>query len=178
MLFLLIVLMVLFRGPLFRLSVRYEPLGERPVARIGQQELQQRITSALAYRKLDVGEVVSLSRRITDGRLSFTSGESSNRADDVYQAGKANCVGYAALFSAIVQQVIASGGTEEHMQVTHLVGKLQFFGWDIHALFGNHPFFQDHDFVHVRDLERDVDWYIDPSVSDYLGINFVKIKQP
>lgn len=170
-LLLLVLLLILCRGILYRLCVRYHPIGEREVTAVTDPELIAEIDIHTDGKDLDWREIVRISRRITDRRLSFTTGESSNQANLVYRAGKANCVGYAALFAAIARHVAHE--QQLALTVNHRIGKLTLLGWDLHGLFGNHPFFRDHDFVSVKGPGQQQYYHVDPSVSDYLGIRKV-----
>lgn len=169
-----LLLIFLFRGIIYRSCVRYDIVGERQFAEITDRDLVLKIRKRIEDKELNLKEIMEVSRRITDHSLSFTTRKSSNETNAVYRAGKANCVGYAALYAAVIDFIAKEQG--QTLQVSQLVGKLEFLGWDIHSIFGNHPFFQDHDFVEIQGPGTDAYYYVDPSMSDYFGIRFVSLR--
>ena len=104
--------------------------------------------------------------------MSFSSYASSNNPNLVYQTGKANCIGYSALFNSIANYLIETQKLENKYRAIHLIGRLDFLGIDLHQFFDD-PFLQDHDFNGIENLENGERIYIDPSLSDYFRINYV-----
>lgn len=168
-------MLFLFRGALFRTFITYEVIGERVLAGVVDENLISEIQSKTEGKDLSVKQILRISGEITERNLSFTFHKSPNETNEVYREGKANCVGYAALFGAIANYIAKD--QRNPIIVTHLVGKLELLGWDMHRLFGNHPFFRDHDFVAITIPDSDTTHYIDPSVSDYLGIKSINVRR-
>ncbi|PHN03190.1 cupredoxin domain-containing protein [Flavilitoribacter nigricans] len=167
-----LLLLVLFRGVLYRAFIQYQIVGTREFSEITDEALAKDIRRRTAGKELNTKEILEVSRRLTDRSLTFTTGESSNETNAVYRAGAANCIGYAALYAATVSFIAEDQGVP--LLARQVVGKLELLGWDLHAVFGNHPFFRDHDFVEIRGAQSDEYYYVDPTVSDYLGIRFVR----
>ena len=51
------------------------------------------------------------------------------------EIGKANCIGYSALFNAVAHYIIKETKAEDRYQAKHLVGRIHFLGVDLHLLF-------------------------------------------
>lgn len=171
-----LLLLLLLRGPLYRLCINYERIGERPIQSVSDPEFQNVLSTTFSAEAPNLEQILKVSRQLTDRHLSFTTERVGNDAQTVLRTGKANCIGYAALFCSIADELIRQHGLQEQIKITHQVGLLTFFGADIHSIFGDHPFFQDHDFASASDQKSGKTFHIDPTVSDYLGIRFVKSK--
>ena len=85
---------------------------------------------------------------------------------------KANCIGYSSLFNSIVEHLIKEQNAENDYRARHLIGRLEFVGFDLHQLFKD-PFFQDHDYNEIENIHTKERIYVDPSLSDYFRINRV-----
>ena len=107
--------------------------------------------------------------------MSFSTGKVSGNPNEVLKEGKANCIGYSALFSSIIDFLIDKQNDRDKIRTKHLIGKIEFFGVDIHQ-FSEHPFFRDHDFNSIENLDTGEIIYFDPSVSDYLKIEKISCK--
>jgi len=99
----------------------------------------------------------------------------SNNPNKVWSDKKANCIGYSALFNSIVNHLIVQQDQERLYKARHLKGQLYFLGINVHPLFDS-PFFKDHDFNEIENRMEGVKIYVDPSVSDYLGIKEIRSK--
>jgi len=62
------------------------------------------------------------------------------------------------------------------MEAKHQIGQLEFLGINLHQYFDN-PFFKDHNFNTITDNKTHKTLAIDPSVSDYLWISKVALKE-
>jgi len=93
----------------------------------------------------------------------------------VSELKKANCIGYSALFNSIGNYLIRKQNLSDKFEFSHLVGKLNVFGFNIHNLF-NSPFFRDHDFNEIKNNLTDEKTFVDPSLRDYLRIENVTSK--
>ena len=113
-----------------------------------------------------------MSNQITSEKLNFTINKVSSNPNLVTKSNKANCIGYSALFNSIGNHILRSQELTDKYEFKHLVGKLEFFGMDIHKLF-NSPFFKDHDFNEIRNKQTNEKQFVDPSLRDYLRIDNV-----
>ena len=101
--------------------------------------------------------------------LSFT-------AKNNIQCGKANCVGYAQLTSAIINYAFQV--EKLHYKAKPVVGKVYLSGIDLNNVAQkilpkkHRPFFKDHDFVEVDLGDRTV--FIDSSLQDLTGFTYMQ----
>lgn len=169
-LLLFFLLIVLFRGQLFRLCVRYEPVGTREFIALTDKDFIRQISGwAAAHPDASPAEHIAYARKQTARRASFVMRAASGRPDDVVVSGEANCVGYARLFAAILDEV----DREDRFQQELLVGQISLFGQSLHQL-TNDPFWSDHDYNQVKDVNSGEVWFLDVTLYDYLGVRFVR----
>jgi hypothetical protein len=166
------ILCVLFRGWVFRSTVAYYEVGEREIVELTDEEL---IAELENYEHFSFEEIKEIAEDITNKKLKFALRKVSGDPNRILQNGKANCIGYSALFNSIAQYLIKKQKEEDKIQVKHLVGKIEFLGMDLHQI-SEDPFFKDHDFNMIENLETGEKIYFDPSVSDILKIRRIRYK--
>jgi hypothetical protein len=179
---LLIVLVIIFRAWIFRKSISYTPTGERLTILLIDQQILQELESEMRIQMeleaknttLSIEKIIQLAQKKTSEKLFFSK-KSVKNPNIIIKEGKANCIGYAALFNSIAQFMLKSQQLEQQYQVNHLVGKIDLWGIDLHQFF-NTPFFKDHDYNEIINLKTRHKIYIDPIVSDYFGIHQVSSK--
>ena len=169
----LTVFILIFRGPLFRLFVKYQETGSRPEFIISDGELLGRIDFESLDTPIHIDEIISVANEITSRKLTFTFNTASNDPSDLITSGKANCVGYAALFNSISNYLIQKNNLEDQISVHHKVAQLHFLGINVHQYIES-PFFKDHDYNEITNYNTGETILIDPSISDYFWINTVK----
>lgn len=104
-------------------------------------------------------------------RLSFS-------AKNDIQRGKANCVGYAQLTSAIINYAFQV--KKLPYKAKPVVGKVYLFGIDLNNVAQkilpkkHRPFFKDHDFVEIDLGNKTV--YIDSSLQDLTGFSYIQVQ--
>ena len=167
-----IILIIIFRGFLYRISVSYSKIKVRNNITLTDKNLIKDIEKRTDGKILSIEGIIQLSNKITSEKLNFTLNKVSSNPNLVCEFGKANCIGYSSLFNSIGNYVIGKQNLTDKYEFTHLVGKLDFFGFDIHKLF-NSPFFKDHDFNEISNKLTNEKIYVDPSVTDYLRIDNV-----
>lgn len=160
----------LFKGEIYRIFIGYKSVGERAGNEIQNSDLLQLLQ---ANKHDSIEEIIDFARKTTNEHLAFSTGNCSRNANEVFEDGKANCIGYSALFNAIVSYQIKQQNLEKKYRTKHLVGKLEFLGFDLHKLFEN-SFFKEHDFNMIEHIPTGKRIYLDPSVSDYLRIDEVR----
>ena len=170
-----IILVFLLKGFLYRSTVHYDEVGERGLITLTDAKLIAEIQKEVAGKDLNFDEIVEISSKITNENLKFTIDKASSDPNELIKTGKANCVGYSALFNSIANHIIIHQ-SKDNIKAKHLVGKLDFLGVDIHQFFKS-SFFKDHDFNSIENIETGEAIYIDPTVSDYLWINEVSLKK-
>ncbi|MCL5246605.1 hypothetical protein M4I21_12340 [Cellulophaga sp. 20_2_10] len=166
-------LLILFRGFIYRKSVHYTQVKTRNNISLTNKTLTKSIDKELKNKILNIDEIIELSNQITSKKLSFTFGKASSNPNLVHGVTKANCIGYSALFNSIGNYIIAKQKMTDTYEFEHLVAKLDFFGIDVHKAF-NSPFFKDHDYNEVKFKKTGESKFVDPSLSDYLKIRYIK----
>jgi len=83
--------------------------------------------------------------------------------------GKANGVGYAALFKTIVSYIREQEGLKDEYASSHCIGVVYVFGRNVHSIFAS-AFFGVHGFNKLTDLKTNKRVYIDSSISDYVRL--------
>lgn len=158
----LLILVVLFRGALFRLTVSYRIIEER--------KTNSNCSSLSSYfQNIDTNKTLLSCQKRTAQLLSFSAKNSSKDPTKIAQNGFANCIGYAKVFAAMVNCVEG-----QRFKAKPVKAKLYFLGFDVHKLF-NSPFFSNHDIVIVTDAKTGTTLAFDPSLYDYTGISYVNI---
>lgn len=174
-LFLVLLLVFLFRGFLYRYLINYSIVGVRRNHLLVDTDLFLEIDKQTIGEKQKIDEIVQLSHRITSKKLRFTFTKVEDNSNSVLRGKRANCVGYASLFNSIFNYIIKKQKLSDSYECVHLVGKLDFLGMDIHKLFDS-PFFKDHDFNSIRNKITEEKKFVDPSLRDYLYIDYVTCK--
>jgi len=168
----LILILILFRGCIYRNTINYGEIGVREEVELTNQELLNKIKSKSANRNIDLKEIINIANSITNEELSFTKNQVSDNPNELINTNRANCIGYSAFFNSIANYLIRQNDLENEMVAKHHVGLLDFMGINLHQFFDD-PFFKDHDFNTIENLVSGEIVSIDPSVSDYLMIERV-----
>ncbi|WP_324027669.1 hypothetical protein QSV08_06900 [Maribacter sp. BPC-D8] len=136
------------------------------------QNLIKEINVQTENKTLSIEEIIKLSNKITSEKLKFTFNKVSSNPNLVSELKKANCIGYSSLFNSIGNYIIRKQKLTDQYEFIHLIGKLDFFGFNIHKLF-NTPFFKNHDFNEIHDKRTGERKFVDPSLRDYLRIEYI-----
>ncbi len=168
---LLLLAVFLFRGWLFRLMVTYHPISERPTIVAKDEKLLQQLENQVIDTALQ--RIIDQSLDLTASQLQFSFGKCESDPNRLFYTKKANCVGYAAYFSTVCENMIERAGLDSRFKVKHLRAKITFLGYDLHQLTDS-PFFKDHDYNIVEDLRTGERIFVDASTQDVLGIGHVK----
>ncbi|MCG8330209.1 MAG: hypothetical protein MI974_21095 [Chitinophagales bacterium] len=163
-------ILFLFRGSIYRSIIVYHPLGTREVYPLQDSTILKKIPLNSSIG--DIDRNMSIAQKFTNKYLSFSFGNAPFLPEDVFHQQEANCVGYAALYSATLVYLNENGSLTESYEVRHLYGQLYFMGFDLHRLFKS-PFFKDHDYVEIIHKSTGEKRYVDPSLSDYLWIQHI-----
>lgn len=171
----LILLLIVFRGNIYRLLVNYNEIGIRTGIKITNIDLVERIDNGSIGRIIDFKEIILIANEITNDELRFSTKPVSNNPNELINTKLANCVGYSAMFNSITNYLIDKNGMKLTMKIHHCIGRLSIFGVDLHQ-FTKSSFFKDHDYNKIINLETGKELFIDPSISDYLRINRISSK--
>ena len=168
--FLALLILFLTRGWIFRQLVTYNTQTERPAFSLTNEALTQSIEN----QQIDtsIQSIIRRSLVFTTDNLCFTFENCDTDPNLLFASQKTNCTGYAAFFNTTCQTLLRKEKLENRFRVKHLRGKLTLLGFDLHRLTDS-PFFRDHDFNVVEDLETGNKIYVDASLQDVFGIGFV-----
>jgi len=169
------VILVLFRGWIYRSMVHYTHIGERPAIELTNAQIKAEIDGLIPNDTLTMSQILKISNRLTRKKLRYTSSKASRNPNELCKTGKANCIGYSAMFNSIANYLIQKTGQEKQLSAHHYVGSLDLLGLNLHSFF-DHPFFRDHDFNQLKDNQTGETLSIDPSMGDYLKIEQVSSK--
>lgn len=155
----------------------YSILRERKDAAFENDSLQKQITDWLdAHENGSMDSLAAFLLDMTSENLRFTFGKCPSDAKGVLKSGTANCIGYAALFNGLMRFSIKKKGWSGQYECRHYVGKIWYGEEEVNAYF-NDPFFKDHDFNVIRNKQTGKELAVDPSLYEYLGIRWVKLKK-
>lgn len=168
---LLILVLVLIRGWLFRATVQYHQSTTLPTHEISNRAFLQFIDKQQVEPKIQA--IAKKSLRLSASLLRFTFDKCDTEPNLLFASQKTNCVGYASFFSTTCQALLAQNQLEKRFSVQHVRGNLTFFGQDVHRWFHS-PFFRDHDYNVIQDLQTGEKIYVDASTFDVLGIGYVR----
>ena len=65
----LVLILVLFRGTLFRWAIKYNEMGTRSEIKITSKKLIEKIESTSKNRKIDLNEILQIADKITNEEL-------------------------------------------------------------------------------------------------------------
>ena len=174
---LLLIIGFCFKGTIFRSLIKYNLIFERNTENLQSQELIKLIDSEiLKINNLKINDIIEISSKLTNRHLSFTFQNIPQNLTSIISSKKGNCVGYARLFNSIFNYIISKKGLNEKLNSKHLVANIYFLGIDLRNILTN-PFFSDHDFISIIDIENNKTIYFDPSLNDYSGIREVELKK-
>ena len=160
----LLFLTIPFRGFVFRNVVDYHSFKDRKIS-FGEN------FKAANFRCKNIDEILDFALKQTSEKLEFKL----NNPGKFMLTGKANCVGYSSFFASYISQLLLKNNLKNEWKVCHKVGKLEFFGIDVHQYFSS-PSFKDHDFVVVENLKTKEIIAVDAALYDYTGIERVSLK--
>ena len=164
-----ILLVLLFRGYLFRTLVRYQENNELEKIPLTNETLRDQIKSIQSQE--DIEDLIKIALVLTADHLHFRSQASSVDPNQLFRptSSPTHCVGYSAFFATIFQQLLQQHNWQDSYQVQHLRGHLTLLGFDLHQ-FNDDPFFQHHDYNRIIEISTGKQWVVDIAVYDYFGI--------
>ncbi|MBI1226430.1 MAG: hypothetical protein GC192_14450 [Bacteroidetes bacterium] len=136
--------------------------------------MNQAFLQSIENQQVDtnIQNIVRHSLLYTTDHLRFTYEKCDTDPNQLFSSQKTNCVGYAAFFNTTCQASLHKAKLGNRFRVKHLRGKLTLLSFDLHRLTSS-PFFRDHDFNLVEDLETGEKIYVDASLQDVFGIGLV-----
>jgi len=158
------------------LQLSYSILKTRQTKSLKNDSLKNVIDTWLIQNEdADINDMVDFNLDLTAKQLNFTFGKCSSDPATIINTRKANCIGYSALFSSLMNYTLGKKQLDKRYKCYHYVGKIFYAGQNINALI-NDPFFKDHDFNLVKDKENKNNIAVDPSFYEYSGIKRVSLK--
>ena len=165
----------LFRGWLYRHLVKYQSIGLRANYLAHTHNLIVYIDTNTGHEpRLDIKAVIKIALSLTSKQLNFTTGNNANDPNILIDTKTANCIGYAA-FCATTCNCLFKKYELFDWEAKPQIGQLYLMGTNVHQFFSS-PFFKDHDFVLIVNKTTGETLAVDPTLNDYLYIDFVAIK--
>ncbi len=130
-----VLLLVLFRGTIYRLTVRYKEIGKRKEIEVVDKKLIERILRESKNREIDFEEIADIADEITKSELRFSTNRTSTNPNKLIHTKQANCVGYSATFNSIANFLIRKLHLQNEITAEHKIGKLYFLGINVHRFF-------------------------------------------
>ena len=173
----LLILCIILRGTLYRYGVAYKTTGQRAGYEITNDELKEYIKeNRIKKESTDVEDIIKASLALTSRTLYFSFSGVDNNPNRLMHSKTANCIGYAAFFSLVCNYHLEEYNLSEEWIAIPKVGQLSAFGVNIHNYIDN-KFFKDHDFVIIENKVTKEAYAVDPSMYDYLYIEYVTLKK-
>ncbi len=173
--FVLLTAGVLFRGCIYRKVVVYHSAGVRQPVALSAESLAVAISECAAAEKNPDAETIATDAlQLTADKLRFASEGTSNNPNGLITSQRAHCVGYAAFFTTVCNELFRLHNMQDTWVAQHHIGKLFAFGNNVHTYFQS-PFFRDHDFVLIKNKTTGETIAVDPSLYDYLYVERVRL---
>lgn len=162
-----------FRGWIYRHLVTYKSIGLRTNYSATDKNLTDFIDANADHEKdLNIEQIVELGLSITSNKLTFTANKNDIDPNKLIKSRTAHCVGYASFFAATCNYLLEKHKLSDTWIAKPQVGQLYFLGTNIHKYFTS-SFFKDHDFVTIENKITGETIAVDPTVSDYLYIDYI-----
>ena len=162
-----------FRGWFYRHLVTYKSVGPGPNYLAKDKNLIDYV-DANTNEQTDpnIKQIVKLGLSITSKQLNFTANKNDIDPNKLITSKTAHCVGYASFFITTCKYLLKKYQLEDKWIVQQQIGQLYFLGTNVHKYF-NSSFLKDHDFVTIENKKTGEIIAVDPTVNDYLFINYI-----
>ncbi|MBK8850507.1 MAG: hypothetical protein IPN73_10155 [Saprospiraceae bacterium] len=175
MILLLTAVGILFRGWIYRHSLSYKAVGMRTTYPARNKIFTQYIDSCIDHQnEPDIKHIIKLALSITSEKLNYTANKNDNDPNKLITTQKAHCVGYAAFFTTTCNYLLAKNNLSNQWTAKPRIGQLYFLGTNVHPYFHS-SFFKNHDFVTIENNKTGEIFAVDPTVKDYLSIDFISL---
>lgn len=165
-----------FGSMIYRVSVSYEIIGDARQYPVKTDTLKKLINSNAEEKYASARDVVKDMLSLCSDKLEFTYLYCDVDPNELIKTEKTNCIGYAAFVAAASNYIFEKDSSFATWRAKPQKGLVFLFGKNMHDWFSS-PFFRDHDFVVIENSVTGEKFYTDPSVHDYLGVDFVKVKE-
>jgi len=164
---------LLFRGWFYRHLVTYKSVGLRTNYSATNEKLTDYIDTSIDNQtNPEIEQIVKHGLSITSRQLNFTSNKNDIDPNKLITSKTAHCVGYASFFATTCNYLLKRYNLADRWTAKPQIGQLYFLGTNIHKYF-NSAFFKDHDFVTIENKKTGEILAVDPTVNDYLHIDFI-----
>lgn len=164
---------IFFRGWIYRNVITYKSIGQRPTYLATDDNLIKYIDANQGYKNdLEIKHIIKLGLSKTSQKLNFTFSKNENDPNKLFYTNTAHCVGYASFFTTSCNTYLESINMAEIWSAKTQIGQLYFLGTNLHNYF-NSDFFKDHDFVVIENKTTGEIFAVDPTINDYLFIDFI-----
>ena len=170
---------LLFRGWFYRHLLTYKSDGIRTNYLATNIKLTDYIDANTDNQTdLDIKQIIKLGLSITSRKLNFTANKKNDTDPNKLIISKtAHCVGYASFFATTCNYLLEKYNLSDTWTAKPQVGQLDFLGTNIHKyftrFFKDRNFIKDHDFVTIENKKTGEILAVDPTVNDYLRIDFI-----
>ena len=172
----LLLSIILFRGPLYRSCVTYRSIGTRGLFEANDAQLIHFLEdNDVSKQAPSVKSIIEQSLSLASEQLHFTVANNPVDPNRLIHSYAAHCVGYAEFFSTTCTYYFKNNRLENTWHAQPQQGQLYLFGYNVHPWFST-PFFKDHDFVIIRNKMTGEVIAVDPTVHDYLYISTVSVR--
>ena len=170
---------LLFRGWFYRHLVTYKSDGIRTNYLATNIKLTDYIDANNDMQTdPDIKQIIKLGLSITSRKLNFTANKKNdNDPNKLIISKTAHCVGYASFFATTCNYLLEKYNLSDTWTAKPQAGQLHFLGTNIHdyltKFFKDTDFIKDHDFVTIENKKTGEILAVDPTVNDYLRIDFI-----
>jgi len=169
----LIAVGLLFRGWFYRHLITYKSVGLRTNYAATNEKLVDYINANIDKQAdTDIEQIIELGLSLTSKQLNFTADKIDNDPNKLITSKTAHCIGYATFFATTCNYLLDKYNLADTWTAKPQVEQLYFLGTNIHKYF-NSSFFKDHDFVTIENKTTGEIFAVDPTVNDYLRIDFI-----
>lgn len=166
----------MLRGYIYRQLFVYEVVAKRKAqTEVGKSLKDYLDRETSTFKPQNIHAVVEKSLKITAHTLTFRAKQYSADPNELLVRGEAHCVGYTAFFSTSCNYLLQKYQLDSTWKAHHRVSKISFCGTDIHHFLSS-PFFKDHDIALIENFKTGESLYVDPSLKDYIYINYICVK--
>ena len=167
----------LFRGWFYRHLVVYTTAGQRTNYPATDKTLIDYIEhNTKNTKEVDARTITKMALSLTSQQLNFTDHKNDNDPNKLIHSKNAHCIGYASFFASACNYLFKKSDLSDTWIARPQIGQLYFLGVNVHQYF-NTPFFKDHDFVSIENKVTGEVFAVDPTVNDYLLIDFVTYRK-
>ena len=173
-LFLFLALVIVFRNWFYNNLIAYKSIGTRKNYSVTDKKLIEYIHAKLdVKREPEIKQIIKLSLSITSSTLNFTAKNNDKDPNKLINSKTAHCEGYAFFFASTCNYMLEKYKLSGSWTAQPHIGQLYFLGHNIHKNFES-AFFKTHDFVTITNKKTGTIYAVDPTVHDYLFIDFIR----